>query len=239
MSGNRRSFEIPSGGAGGRIVAIPVRTPLISAGDDLAAVVAHCVKGIAGLGDVVCVSETALAIAQGRSIPAEAIRPGRLARILADRTGSYATVNQPESMQLVIENAGALRVLAAAAVAAAGRLVGRRGDFYRMLGPVVAEIDGYTGTMPPYERHIVFGPKDPDETAAAIAIACGVEVAIVDANDLKKVEVLGSSARVDRDFVRVCLCDNPHGNSDEQTPIVVLKYRPINGSRQPNPLLSR
>jgi len=236
VSANRRSFAIESQGMVGRVIAIPVRTPLIAAGDDLAVLVERSVRGIAAPDDVLCISETAVAIAQGRSIPAESIRPSRLARMLADRTGSYASVNQPESMQLVIESAGALKVLAAAAAAAAGRLVGRRGDFYRILGPDVAEIDGYTGTMPPYERHIVFGPKDPDETAAAIARACGVETAIVDANDLKKAEVLGASPRVNRASVRACLHENPHGNSDEQTPIVILKFR--NRSSGPSPLLA-
>lgn len=225
MSVNRRTFAVHAPGLPGGCVALPVRTPLVHAGDDIAELVARCVRGIAAPGDVACVSETAVAIAQGRSIPAEAIRPGRLARILSDYTGSYATVSQPESMQLVIENAGALKVLTAAAVSAAGRLIGRRGDFYRMLGSAVAEIDGYTGTLPPYERHIVFGPKDPNAVAKTIADECGVAVAIVDANDLKVAEVLGASDGVNREAVRACLIENPHGNSDEQTPIVVLKFR--------------
>jgi hypothetical protein len=225
MSSNHRSFSVEVPGVTGRIVAIPVRTRLLRSGDDIADIVAQSVSGIAAPGDVICVAETSVAIAQGRSIPAESIRPGKLARMLADFTGSYATVNQPESMQLVIESAGTLKVLTAAAVAAAGRLVGRRGDFYRILGSAVAEIDGYTGTMPPYERHIVFGPKEPDAVAKSIANRCGVEVAIVDANDLKIAAVLGASEGVDRDFVRACLISNPHGNSDEQTPIVVLKRR--------------
>ena len=141
-----------------RIVALPVRTPLVKPGDDLPALLCECLRGLLRSDDVICVSETAVAISQGRSIPAETIRPSRLARLLAQRAGSYATVSQPESMQLVLESAGTLRVLAAAAAGAAGRLVGRRGDFYRLLGSAVAEIDGYTGTMPPYERHIVLGP---------------------------------------------------------------------------------
>lgn len=232
-----QTFAVQAPELPARIVALPVRTPLVKSGDDLARLVADCVRGIAGSDDVVCISETAVAIAQGRSIPAEAIRPGRLARMLADRAGSYATMSQPESMQLVIENVGAAKVVAAAVAGAAGRLIGRRGDFYRILGPAVAEIDGYTGTMPPYERHIVLGPHDPQAVAEQIAAACGAHAAIVDANDLHKVEVLGASAAVDRDAVRVCLRDNPHGNSDQQTPIVVLKHRPAAGSPASSPLL--
>jgi UDP-N-acetylmuramoyl-tripeptide--D-alanyl-D-alanine ligase len=232
-----RLFDVRTAELPARIVALPVRTPIVKSGDDLARLVAECVRGVADNGDVVCVSETAVAIAQGRSIPAEAIRPGRLARMLADRAGSYATMNQPESMQLVIENVGAAKVVAAAVAGAAGRLIGRRGDFYRILGPAVAEIDGYTGTMPPYERHIVLGPHDPQAVAEQIAAACGAHAAIVDANDLHKVEVLGASAAVERDAVRSSLHDNPHGNSDQQTPIVVLKYRPAAGSPAASPLL--
>ena len=231
-----RTFTVQAAGLPGRIVALPVRTPLVKAGDDLARIVGHAIVGIAGTDDVICVSETAVAIAQGRSIRAEAIRPGKLARMLAERAGSYATMAQPESVQLVIEQVGTARVLAAAVAGVAGRMVGRTGDFYRVLGPAVAEIDGYTGTMPPYERHIVFGPHDPEAVARALAAACGVHVAIVDANDLQKVDVLGASERVNREAVCACLLGNPHGNSDQQTPIVVLKYRPLKGAPSASPL---
>ena len=53
----------------------------------------------------------------------------------------------------------------------------------------------------------------------------GVACAIVDANDLHKAKVLGASRGVDRAAVEQALLDNPHGNGDEQTPIVVLKWR--------------
>ena len=235
---NAGSFTVGVEGLPPRIIALPVRTPIVRAGDDLGALVAACVRGIASHDDVVCVSETAVAIAQGRSIAAEAIHPSALARILAERAGSYATVSQPESMQLVMESAGTWKVVAAAAAAAAGRLVGRRGDFYRILGSAISQIDGYTGTMPPYERHIVLGPVDPQAQAAAIASACGAHAAVVDANDLEAVNVLGASEGVAEDAIRACLRSNPHGNSDEQTPLVVLKYRPAPGSPAANPLLA-
>jgi len=221
-----------------RIVAIPVRTPLMRPGQDLPDLVRRCLAGMQTSDDVICVSETVVAIAQGRSIAAETIRPSRLAHMLAQRAGSYATMNQPESMQLVLENAGTLKVLAAAAAGAAGRLVGRRGDFYRILGSAVAEIDGYTGTMPPYERHIVLGPKDPHIVAQIIAQVCGAHACVVDANDLGKAEVLGASAGVRASVVRACLLHNPAGNSDQQTPLVLLKYRPVAGAPHASPLVS-
>lgn len=234
-----RSFEVVVAGLPRRIVALPVRTPLVRSGSELPTLVARCVRGIATADDVVCVSETVVAIAQGRAIPAEAIRPTPLARFLSERAGPYATMSQPESVQLVMESIGTWRVLAAAAAGAAGRLIGRRGDFYRILGSAVAEIDGYTGTMPPYERHIVLGPREPEVEAERIAQACAAHAVVVDANDMGAVEILGATARVNVDAVRACLRENPHGNSDQQTPVVVLKYRPLPDSPLESPLVTR
>jgi hypothetical protein len=208
-----------------RSVAIPVRTRLVRPADDLAAVVAEAVRGIARPGDVVAVSETAVAIAQNRTIAAETIRPSRLAYVLSRRAGALATINQPESLQLVIDEVGAWKVVYAALAHVAGRALGRRGVFYRILGATISQIDGYTGTLPPFERTIVLGPERPDEVAEAIARRCGAQAAIVDANDLGVAAVLGASSGVDRAMVSAALRENPHGNGDEQTPIVVLARR--------------
>jgi hypothetical protein len=62
----------------------------------------------------------------------------------------------------------------------------------------------------------------------------GVACTVVDANDLEKAKVLGASLRVNRRNVEFALLSNPHGNGDEQTPIVVLKWR----ARGENPLFA-
>ena len=136
-----------------------------------------------------------------------------------------ATVSQPESLQLVIDQVGAWRVFSAAAQHAVARVFGKRGRFYELLGEAIAAIDGYTGTMPPYERAIVLAPRDPDGVCATITAVTGVACAIVDANDLEKAKVLGASPASIARCVEQALLDNPHGNGDEQTPIVVLKWR--------------
>jgi hypothetical protein len=207
------------------LVAIPVRTRLIQRGDDLTALLRDALAGIARPGDVVAIAETAVAIAQGRFIGAETIRPSRLARVLARRAGALATVSQPESLQLVIDNVGRWRVLAAALAHVAGRAIGRRGLFYDVLGEAVAAIDGYTGTLPPFERAIVLGPAEPDRVSTELAGALGLHVAIVDANNLHRAKALGASPALDRERVERALLDNPHGNGDEQTPLVVLAWR--------------
>jgi F420-0:gamma-glutamyl ligase len=215
-----RETDLPEG-----LVAIPVRTRLVAPGDDLTVLVRDAVRGIAHAGDVVAIAETAVAIAQSRFIAAEAIRPSRLALVLSRQAGALSTMSQPESVQLVIDQVGRRKVIYAALAHAAGRLRGKRGVFYEVLGEAIAAIDGYTGTLPPYERAIVLGPAEPDRVAAELAAALGVHVAIVDANDLRRAKTLGASAQVDRAAVERALLGNPHGNGDEQTPLVVLAWR--------------
>ena len=222
--------ELPPG-----IVAIPVRTQLVRAGDDLIDLVECAVAGIARSGDVLAVSETAVAIAQGRAVPAEYVRPSRVAYFLSQRAGALATVNQPESLQIVIDQVGVSKVLYASVMHVVGRFIGRRGMFYEIMGEAITAIDGYTGTLPPFERTIVFAPQNPDAFAQSVFDRTGIACTVVDANDLEKAKVLGASTGVNRRNVEAALLSNPHGNGDEQTPIVVLKWR----SAGANPLFEQ
>jgi F420-0:gamma-glutamyl ligase len=223
-----KQSEIPDG-----LFAIPVRTPLVRPGDDLVAIVGRAIRGIARAGDVIAVSESAVAIAQGELLGAEYVRPSKLAFAISRRADPMATISQPESVQLVIDRVGSPRVVYATFMQLVARLFGRRGAFYRVMGDAVAAFDGYTGTMPPYERAIVFAPRDPDGFARSLEERIGISCAVVDANDLGKAKVLGRSSGVRDRSVEAALLENPHGNSDEQTPVVVLKWR---GAGE-NPLL--
>lgn len=229
-----KTLHIRRPGLPAGIVAVPVRTALVQAGDDLATTISRAISGIARPGDVLAISETAVAIAQGQAVRAEYIRPSALAYFMARRAGALATVSQPESVQLVIDRAGTWKVVFAGMMQLLGRFAGRRGLFYEILGDDVAAIDGYTGTLPPFDRTIVFAPQNPDAFSQSILERTGIAAAVVDANDLQKAKVLGASAGVARAVIEQALLSNPHGNGDEQTPIVVLKWR---GSGD-NPLLA-
>jgi hypothetical protein len=219
--------ELPAG-----VVAVPVRTQLVHRGEDLISIVTDATRGIARPGDVIAISETAVAIAQGQAISAELVRPSKLAYFLSRHAGALATVSQSESLQIVIDQVGAPRVVFAAIMHVLGRLVGQRGLFYHVMGESITAIDGYTGTLPPFGNQIVLSPLDPDAFAQSVKEKSGVDCAIVDANDLEKAKVLGASHGVDKKNVEFALLSNPHGNSDEQTPVVVLKWR----SQGKNPL---
>lgn len=202
---------------------LPVRTRLITEHDDLVEVVAYYTEGLVQGGDVVVLSESMVAIAQGRAIVSSAVRPGVLARLLCRFPQKHGSLATPQAMQLAIDEVGAWRVLAGVAVAGVGRLLGRRGWFYLVAGRELALFDDIAGTLPPYDRHIVLGPKDPATVVKRIKERIGVDVAIADVNDIHCVDIMAYAGDLHEEAFRAALADNPAGNDDQQTPIVILK----------------
>jgi asparagine synthase (glutamine-hydrolysing) len=205
----------------------PIRTKLFSSGDSLGAGLQEALAGIElRPGDVVAVSEKAVAICQGRSYPVSDVKPRLLARVLSrfvGRTASGIGLGIPATMELAIREAGAPRILAATAVAAVTKPFGVKGAFYRVAGPGVRAIDGPThGTIPPYDGHAKLGPEDPEGVASELQALLGVGVAIIDANDIG-VNVLGVSDGVDPALVESLLRDNPLGQGAQQTPVALLR----------------
>jgi asparagine synthase (glutamine-hydrolysing) len=211
---------------------LPIRTELVKRGDDLADLYRRQVLGHVHAGDIVVMAEKPIAASQGRSYALDEIRPTRLARVLSravTRTPHGIGLGIPETMQLAIDEAGAPRIIAAAAASAAGKAVGKRGLFYRVAGPQVEAIDGPThNTLPPHNTHAKLGPADPDGVATRLAAqlteAAGGQVGmvVIDANDLNVV-VLGASPGADRELVATLMRDNPLGQGHEQTPVCVLR----------------
>jgi asparagine synthase (glutamine-hydrolysing) len=217
----------------------PVRTPRVEAGDDLDRIVIDSVLAVEGgrlgleEGDIIAVSEKAVAVSQGRSYPVSSIRPSPLARLLCrfvSKGPAGIGLGIPATMQLALDEAGAGRILLATAAAGMTRLVGRHGTFYRVAGARVSAIDGPTqGTLPPYDTHAKLPPSDPDGVAERLAQRLAeeaggpVHVAIIDAND-RGVVVLGGSRGLDRPLIAWLFGDNPLGQGSEQTPVALIRY---------------
>ena len=103
---------------------------------------------------------------------------------------------------------------------------GCSGWFYVIAGPKASSIDGPCHyTIPPYNRCVVLGPKDPDAAAAAVSRAAGCPAAIVDVNDLGA-KVLGVSDRaINKHLLCQILRDNPLGQGHQSTPFgIIRKY---------------
>ncbi|WP_258360428.1 coenzyme F420-0:L-glutamate ligase [Moorella sulfitireducens (nom. illeg.)] len=204
---------------------IPIRTHIITENEDIVALTRKYSEGIAAPGDIICLAESVVAISQGRAVLPETVRPGRLARFLSRFPGKDGSLATPPAMQLAIEEVGTARILAGCAAAAVGRVFKKKGLFYIVAGRQLALIDDIAGTMHPYERHIVLGPKNPGRLVRAIKKATGAEAVIADVNDKGCVDILGITKKGYRQAVIEALKDNPFGNEDEQTPIVILKRR--------------
>lgn len=201
---------------------IPIRTHIVTEHDDIVEVVKKYTGDIASPGDIIAVAESVVAISQGRAILPDRVKPGLLARILCRFPGRDGSLAAPPSLQVAIKEAGMMRFLLGVLAAGLGRCIGRRGDFYRIAGRHIAQIDDFAGTMYPFDRHIVLGPKDPDKVATGIKQATGAEAVITDVNDIGKVDILAATDGVDHEALINYLKDNPHGNDDQQTPIVIL-----------------
>ena len=227
---------------------IPVRTELFARGDDLEAKVASHVEPMlplvqdeprlaSGLEQrwYVVVSEKIVAISQGRSYFTWEINPGLPARVLArfvHRTPYGIGLGSPWTMQLAVNEAGLPRIVAAAAASLVGKLLGRRGWFYRVAGHRVNAIDGPT----PYSAYpsnvsAKLPPKDPAAVAARVstALRAGLPEAlratfggtvVIDSNDLGR-DVLGQDTDRDDAFFAALFADNPFGQGRQQTPLAV------------------
>ena len=93
-------------------------------------------------------------------------------------------------------------------------LIGRSGDFYRAAGKQVATIDDCTGTIPPYDKCVVMGPVDLMNVVSSIKKQSDLEAAIVDVNDLRKVDILAITDEKYVPYLQKCLDRNPQGNAD-------------------------
>jgi hypothetical protein len=207
---------------------IPVKTHLIHIKEPLGPVFDEYVEPLLQPGDWLAVSEKFVTISQGRVIHHSVVRPGRLAKLLVKGVTKHPDdvgYSDPRKMQVAIMQAGWWRMFFAMVLGGASRLLGRRGDFYRIAGHRISEIDGFSpATVKPFDEFAMLGPADPDAACADLAAHIGAPVTIVDANNIN-VEVLGTSPGfpVDRAVVREVLLDNPLGQHDERTPIIVVR----------------
>jgi hypothetical protein len=140
--------------AGGRWRRIVLRTPWLTADDDLGAVLQEALGAVPGgprPGDVVAIAEKIAVVTSGRTVDARAVRAGGLARLLARAVrpvGDSRGLSLPRKMQFVIDQVGPARVVAAAVAAALTRPFGGRGTFYRLLGSTARDLDGLRGAYP-------------------------------------------------------------------------------------------
>lgn len=214
---------------GVRYLRIPIKTKLVGPDDDIVEIVTSFANDRIEDGDILFVTEKIVAITQGRAFPVDSIRPRGLAVWLSGfvtKTPNGIGLGLPQTMEMALRECGTPRILLATAVAAVSKLLGRRGDFYRIAGPKARGIDGPTsGTIPPYNSQVVLAPDQPGRVAVQLRAALNkrVDVLVVDINDLGG-NVIGST--LDRSGTRLMervLKDNPLGQGHQSTPMGIIR----------------
>ncbi len=211
----------------GRYARYPVKTHVITKDDVLEDVLDKYAKDYVQPGDTIIMSEKIVAISQGRAFPIEEIKVSRLAKILSRfvvKTNYGIGLGMPETMELCIREVGRVKVLWAAFCAAIGKLFGKHGVFYNICGMKARAIDGPCEyTLPPYNHYAKMAPDKPDEVAQRLTRHMGVDVVIIDANDIGA-NVLGKPRKdMPDEFPIQVFKDNPLDQCSQQTPIAIVR----------------
>ncbi len=212
---------------GEKYVRYPVKTRVVNQGDDLAEIIKEYAGPFLKTGDIVFLSEKMVSISQGRAIPIKDIKPSWLAKFLlkfVHKSPYGIGIGSPWTMELAVREAGAARILLAAFLSAITKPLGIKGVFYKVVGKQINTIDGPAPyVISPYNQYAKLGPIEPQKTAEELGEKISCDVLILDANDLG-VEVLGkSNPEITDDFCQKVFKDNPLGQTNEQTPVGILR----------------
>ena len=216
---------------GGRsYLRIPVRTHLVTIGEDLGGVIALYAAEQITPESTICLSQKFVSICTAQVRHISDVHDTWLARLIV----RYVTKNDngdigyshPKKMQVAIEQAGYPRMIAAVVGGGFSKLVlRRRGDFYRIAGNHIAEIDGFNpDAMAPFDQYAMLPHPDPDALCDELARRFGCAAYMIDGNNIN-VEVVGRSANMamSDEVAREVMLDNPMGQSDELTPIFLIQ----------------
>ena len=206
---------------------IPIKTSLVLPGDQLEPFILEHTHNLLEENDVLFITEKIVAITQGRAYPIKDVKPRKLAYTLAKyvtKTPHGIGLGMPETMEMALRECGPARILLASAAGAFGKLIGRKGDFYRVAGYKARSIDGPTPkTIPPFNEYVVLGPSNPNEVATTLSKKLGVDILIVDINDLGG-NILGTSnPSLNLDLYVAILKDNPLGQESQSTPLGIIR----------------
>ncbi len=203
----------------------PIKTPVIIPGDNITEIIIEAVKNLRQKNDFILMSESVIAIAQNRAYKITDIKPGFWAKFLSSKVSKVPYgigLGMPETMQLAIDECGIMLILFAAFAGALGKIFGIKGLFYRVAHQA-GLIDGPCQyKLPPYNFYATLGPKNPQKLCEEISKKIGASFAIMDANDIG-VKCLGAYPKNLKKIAESLCRDNPFGQSQEQTPIILAR----------------
>jgi F420-0:gamma-glutamyl ligase-like protein len=211
-----------------RYKAYPIRTHFITVSDNLDDIISKYVLKNAQKNDLIVLCEKIVSIIQNRVVYKRDVRLGFWAKFLsrfAQKTPYGFSVGNPYKMQVAINLAGLPRILLASFLGGIAKLFRIKGVFYRVAGHQISRIDGfYPDAFPQYGEIGILGSKDSDRVCQELKDKFGFSFVIADVNDLGR-NIIGKSDDLKgmEGEILEALKDNPAGQSNQQTPIIILR----------------
>ena len=206
-----------------------IATHFVGIGEDYIELVERYVKPLYEEGDLLSISEKIVALCQERVVYRKDMKISFLAKLLSrfaiQHNSAGIGVGEVCKMQFAIDECGSLKVLWAAICAGFGKLMGRRGIFYEMVGMEVTGLDGfYPDVFPVYGDYGIRIPENPVGVCNEIYEKTGIRAMIVDANDITR-DILGKGDTVTLTDEELCeiIRDNPAGQEDQCTPFILIR----------------
>jgi F420-0:gamma-glutamyl ligase len=172
---------------------IPVKTHMITFGEDLILIMKKYVVPQYQKDDFVAISEKVVSVCQNNVRHISDVKAGWLAKLLVKGVKKYPQdvgFSIPEKMQTAIDISGEPRMILAAILGGIGKLFGLHGIFWIIAGNRVSEIDGFNpDAMYPYTEYVALPPKDPKGICEKIEKELGIPATIIDGNNIN-VEII-------------------------------------------------
>lgn len=216
-----------------------IKTHFIEVGESYIDLMNRYVVPFMEPGDMLSTSEKVIAMCQGNVVHMEDMKLSWFTKLMSKfgkKTDSGIGITEPYKLQLMIDMKGLPKVLYAGVAGIFGKLIGKRGIFYQILGEDAAGIDGFYShsSFEVYHTMATLIPREPDRVCNEVYEQCGIPMMIVDANDIQ-VDVLGKSdvlKDIPDEKLAARIDDNPAGQDNELTPFIII--RDITG-QEPQP----
>ena len=222
----------PLTGRNGRVYdRFAIQTHFVEVGEDQAELVRKYVLPLYQPGDVLAFGAKVMAMCTGNVRTKEQEKPGFWARFLsphASETTAGIGMHDPYKLQLAIDMVGAPKVVFASIASALTKPFGLKGVFYKIVGPGVAGIDGfyYRSSFTRYHDLALINNTNAAELCDDLERKTGVPVVLMDANDIDQNQLgKGSRFPLTDDEIQDALKDNPSGQGDELTPLILIRPR--------------
>ena len=206
-----------------------IQTHFVEVGESQAELVRRYVLPLAQPGDLLAFGAKVMAMCTRNVKTKDEVHPGFFARFMSRFAGINSTgvgMHEPYKLQMVIDMCGLPRVLLASFVSAITRPFGVKGLFYKICGQGVGGIDGFyfRSSFERYKTMGLINPPNPVELCDQLEKDTGIPVVLMDANDIEQNQ-LGKCTDfpLTDDEIQDAMRDNPSGQGDELTPLILIK----------------